>query len=92
MYDPRRPLHKASHESLTRSDEVKRGSIGGNLQTPRGVSATTEYGRTSAELEEEFRGLLDLYKPQKALQLRPTRPWSESPLGRKHDDDEVHLV
>ncbi|KAF2846748.1 hypothetical protein T440DRAFT_557987 [Plenodomus tracheiphilus IPT5] len=91
MYDPRRPLHVESKKAYSDSDEESAKLIRGGEQTYRD-SALTEEGRSSLELEREFMGLLSVDKPEKALQLRPKRPWSESPMGRKKYDDDVQSM
>ncbi|KAI8938218.1 hypothetical protein NX059_005879 [Plenodomus lindquistii] len=91
MYDPRRPLH-AYTKSFTADTEETAGLIREEEHRIDRDSVVTEDERCSVELEKEFEGLFTVDKPEKALQLRTTRPWSESPMGRKRDDDVVQSV
>lgn len=92
MYDPWRPLQTESKKSSAESEEESLKLLREEEGRAYRDSAWTEDGRSSVELEKEFMGLLSVEKPEKALQLRPKRPWSESPMGRKPDDDVVQSI
>ncbi|KAH7378273.1 hypothetical protein BKA66DRAFT_610409 [Pyrenochaeta sp. MPI-SDFR-AT-0127] len=86
MYDPQRPL-RAEPES-PKSDEEK-GFANEGSQMGRRDSGLSEIGKTSIDVGKEITGLLSLEKPQKVLQIRPSRPWSEVPRKK---DDHVHAM
>ncbi|KAH9869738.1 hypothetical protein IAQ61_006951 [Plenodomus lingam] len=91
MYDPWRPLQTESKKTSREADEESSKLLRKDEERAYRESALTEYGRSSVELEREFMGLLNVDKPEKALQFQPKRPWSESPIGRKRDDDVVDM-
>jgi hypothetical protein len=91
MYDPRLPL---------RFDEVKeRNSTQGSesaikdIEMGRADLNESEDRRISIEFEKEqdITGPLSLAKPDRVLQIRPLRPWSELPVRRTVDDG-IHAI
>ncbi|KAF1848653.1 uncharacterized protein K460DRAFT_364648 [Cucurbitaria berberidis CBS 394.84] len=87
MYDPRMPLRRDLERTSIEHDEAGFASEG--IEMGRRESGLSEMGKVSVEFEKEITGPLSLEKPQRVLQIRPSRPWSEAPKKR---DDSVHAI
>ncbi|CAO2653947.1 Nn.00g106800.m01.CDS01 [Neocucurbitaria sp. VM-36] len=87
MYDPQRPAHTDSRKAPSEHDEM--GFAKEGTEMGRRDSGLSEMGKVSYEVEKQITGPLDLDKPQRVLQIRPSRPWSEAPKRR---DGTVHAM
>ncbi|KAJ4374950.1 hypothetical protein N0V83_002029 [Neocucurbitaria cava] len=86
MYDPRKPFHADPGKAPVELDE--RGFANEGTQMGRRDSGLSEMGK-AYDYEDEITGPLSLEKPQRVLQIRPSRPWSETPRRR---DNTVHAM
>jgi hypothetical protein len=91
MYDPRLPLR--FDEDKERKVIQEKGLASKDVKIERADSAASEEGRISSDFEKETEvtGPLSLEKPDRVLQIRPSRPWSELPVTRKVDDG-IHAI
>ena len=87
MYDPQRPAHTDSRKAPVEHDEM--GFANEGTEMGRRDSGLSEMGKVSYEVEKQITGPLGLEKPQRVLQIRPSRPWSEAPKKR---DGTVHAL
>jgi hypothetical protein len=92
MYDPRLPLRFDEESNLGENDAREKESATKDVEIGRADSVVSEEGRISFELEKEITGPLSLQKPERVLQIRPSRPWSELPATKKVVTDGVHAI
>ena len=87
MYDPRRALD-ADPEKLS-GEHDKMGFASEGTSMGRRDSGLSEMGKMWLGVDEEITGPLNLEKPHRVLQIRPSRPWSEMPRKR---DTGIHAM
>jgi hypothetical protein len=95
MYDPRLPLRfdDSEEKKLERNGTQEKDPAIKDVETGRADSVVSQEGRISFEFEKEIIGPLSLEKPERVLQIRPSRPWSELPVTRKvRMDDGIHAI
>lgn len=88
MYDPRRPLRG---EPVASTGDEGKGFASKGVEMGRRDSGLSEMGKDWGDVEKQITGPLNLEKPDKVLQIRPSRSWSEAPR-RKEQQPFVHAI